>query len=580
MRCQQCEYRLWNLTSRQCPECGTPFAPSEFDFAPNTVRFCCPHCDQDYYGTSASGHLVPDAFDCVRCHNFIRMDEMVMRPAEGVDEEDTRAEVLPWLERARLGFFKAWWGTIKLALFQPSRVMRLAPVNEASGAAWWFAFLNTFAIMFLATLPSLIFMLIFSGGMGGGPPVPMTFFGVGMICAFVGYTVLLLLMIVIWGLVTHLVLALTGGTQHSMGRTFQCLCFSTGANWISAIPCVGPYLGWIWWLVSAIFMVMEGQRIGGGRATLGVLAIPLLMLIVGLGGTLYLFNQAMNATTITGKGFGTPVAETESIADAVLRYAEVNAYLGPDHALRLVTEDYLSPIDLVMMISDTQVADIPVNRITLSDWEDLTAPQQLAETRTAAGNLPAGVIAHRLGDFVFTYHGAVLNQCDLKLWIVIGAPDPDSDQWSNLANNPCDDHHGRTCGRNSPAILVYANARRTGLPEPTSRPREASPATRPVHGHPWETGRRALKKRRLLSVNPQTERRREISHLACTFLFGAFKSWNHAFQDGVKTLEYVFTRSARLTQRRFEPSSIGQRYTVLFALAPVVDVQQQAVSRR
>jgi endogenous inhibitor of DNA gyrase (YacG/DUF329 family) len=436
MRCQQCEYRLWNLTSRQCPECGTPFAPSEFDFAPNTVRFCCPHCDQDYYGTSASGHLVPDAFDCVRCHNFIRMDEMVMRPAEGVDEEDTRAEVLPWLERARLGFFKAWWGTIKLALFQPSRVMRLAPVNEASGAAWWFAFLNTFAIMFLATLPSLIFMLIFSGGMGGGPPVPMTFFGVGMICAFVGYTVLLLLMIVIWGLVTHLVLALTGGMQHSMGRTFQCLCFSTGANWISAIPCVGPYLGWIWWLVSAIFMVMEGQRIGGGRATLGVLAIPLVMLIVGLGGTLYLFNQAMNATTITGKGFGTPVAETESIADAVLRYAEVNAYLGPDHALRLVTEDYLSPIDLVMMISDTQVADIPVNRITLSDWEDLTAPQQLAETRTAAGNLPAGVIAHRLGDFVFTHHGAVLNQCDLKLWIVIGAPDPDSDQWSNLANNP------------------------------------------------------------------------------------------------------------------------------------------------
>jgi hypothetical protein len=46
------------------------------------------------------------------------------------------------------------------------------------------------------------------------------------------------------------------------------------------------------------------------------------------------------------------------------------------------------------------------------------------------------VIAHRLGDFVFTHHGAVLNQCDLKLWIVIGAPDPDSDQWSNLANNP------------------------------------------------------------------------------------------------------------------------------------------------
>jgi hypothetical protein len=141
MRCQQCEYRLWNLTSRQCPECGTPFAPSEFDFAPNTVRFCCPHCDQDYYGTSASGHLVPDAFDCVRCHNFIRMDEMVMRPAEGVEEEDTRAECSPgwsgrgWDFQGMVGHDQA-----RPVPAQPGHAARSG--ERSFGAAWWFAFLK------------------------------------------------------------------------------------------------------------------------------------------------------------------------------------------------------------------------------------------------------------------------------------------------------------------------------------------------------------------------------------------------------------------------------------------------------
>ena len=62
MRCQNCNYTLWNLTTRECPECGTPFLPSAQDFQPNSVRFCCPGCDQDYYGTSPRGHLVPSAF--------------------------------------------------------------------------------------------------------------------------------------------------------------------------------------------------------------------------------------------------------------------------------------------------------------------------------------------------------------------------------------------------------------------------------------------------------------------------------------------------------------------------------------
>ena len=41
----------------------------------------------------------------------------------------------------------------------------------------------------------------------------------------------------------------------------------------------------------------------------------------------------------------------------------------------------------------------------------------------AAGDgLPSDVVAHRLGDFVFVYHGADLNAADPNLWVVVGVP--------------------------------------------------------------------------------------------------------------------------------------------------------------
>ncbi len=73
MRCKTCGYRLWNLTEQRCPECATPFRPSEFEFVPNSVQFCCPHCGQAYYGTGPQGHLEPASFVCAKCGNAIQM---------------------------------------------------------------------------------------------------------------------------------------------------------------------------------------------------------------------------------------------------------------------------------------------------------------------------------------------------------------------------------------------------------------------------------------------------------------------------------------------------------------------------
>ena len=109
MRCKICDYRLWNLRSRVCPECGTPFKPSEFEFFLNSVQFCCLHCNQTYYGTGAKGHLVPAEFECVKCARQIHMDEMVLLPTEGIEEEQTKAHTMPWMERKKRGAVRAWF---------------------------------------------------------------------------------------------------------------------------------------------------------------------------------------------------------------------------------------------------------------------------------------------------------------------------------------------------------------------------------------------------------------------------------------------------------------------------------------
>ena len=46
------------------------------------------------------------------------------------------------------------------------------------------------------------------------------------------------------------------------------------------------------------------------------------------------------------------------------------------------------------------------------------------QAKAAADAMPQNVVAHRLGDFVFTYHGVDSSTGDPSLWIVISSADP------------------------------------------------------------------------------------------------------------------------------------------------------------
>ncbi|MCK4660646.1 MAG: YIP1 family protein [Phycisphaerae bacterium] len=422
MRCKICDYRLWNLRSRQCPECGTPFRPSEFEFVVNSVQFCCPHCNRAYYGTGPQGHLIPTEFDCTSCSAHIHMDEMVLLPAEGLEEEQTEVEQMPWLNRSKRGVVRGWFSTVGMALVGPGRLMRLTPLHSSTASAWWFTFFTHMLLMLVGVTPFVV--LSVGIGLFGGLGATPGFMEMGIGASMGG--VFLLGAVAVAGLITHGLLMMTGKTAGGLGRTYHAICYSSGANVVMLIPCLGWYLGWVWWVVSAVLMVRQGQKVGGARAALAVLTFPLLSIAGFIAFSVWAVTFSATPTTTFGTGATVgSVSETRVVLDAVLNYAEQHAGQGPDHAIQLVDEDFLAAWDLLVVETDTQQADVPLGQTSLDGFAFLTRVQKDRLVRESIAALPDGIVAHRLGDFVFTYHGMDLATANNTSWVVIMWPDPD-----------------------------------------------------------------------------------------------------------------------------------------------------------
>ncbi len=437
MRCRNCDYSLWNLRTPTCPECGAAYRPSDHEFVANSVRFCCPHCDQAYYGTGPTGHLEPDRFECVRCGKRIAMDEMVLLPAEGLQERQTQAACNPWLERRVRGRFKGWWGTIGQSLIAPDRLARGTPEASSLGQAWWFTIVTlalTFAVSLIpllcmfSVLPMMLARSMPPGGSAGMPAAGALaammagFAVVGIVAGFVFTLVFAWL----WALITHLMLRMGGSGHGPLRRTIQSIFYSSGTIVVSAIPCVGN-VAMLWWVVSAILMVRESHRVSGIRATVAVLTAPVCMvvLVVGLYAVLLAGALVGARTAVSTIPTRISAAATQTVTDVLMEHADAHGGRGPAHALELTGDAGLSENQFVAPATLTTIGDVPVGGMTLLDFALMEPDEKPAVIDRAAAALPAGVVAHRVGDFVFTYHGAVLDERSAGLWVVVMCPDPD-----------------------------------------------------------------------------------------------------------------------------------------------------------
>jgi hypothetical protein len=426
MRCRTCEYPLWNLPARQCPECGSPFKPSDFDFTRQKVRFCCPLCDQQYFGTDERGHLVPPAFTCVACAAPIAMDDMIVRPLEGVRDEDAARRLVPWIERRKHGLFAAWFKTIRMAMTSPVVLIRALPVEGQSRRALWFALLTNFVFSFIALSAITLVMLLVGAATGAGSAAfagTAAFLGVVTLVPLLAFIVALFL----WALTAHAMLRLTGRTARGPRRTFDALCYATGANILAAIPCLGVYalaVSWIWSAVSATLMLRETHRVSGLRAAVAVFAFPLVVCVglVSLVSLVFVPAYSRAATSAA-----TSIARSHhasTIARALLDYAADHNGQPPAHAVELLATGRLRR-NIFVHPGAVTAAHTIVNHIEVPMVLSLSPEDRRDAVAAVIATLPPNTVAHRVGHVVFTYHGLTLPPAATPapdLWLAVVLP--------------------------------------------------------------------------------------------------------------------------------------------------------------
>jgi predicted RNA-binding Zn-ribbon protein involved in translation (DUF1610 family) len=435
MRCKSCDYPLWNIKTRVCPECGTGFRPSDFEFIVNSVKFCCPHCGQHYYGRGERGHLVPPIFDCVKCGQRVGMDDMVLLPEEGKTGDETRTERMPWLERDERGPVKAWLAMIKWAMVQPNRLIRAVPENSSVVAAWLYATFTSIAFFTVGFFIPQVVQGLFQTSAGA---MRVAFWRNNILAIF-GLALGCGVLVVLWSLSAHGLLRISGKGVRPLSRTCHAIFYSAGANVLSAIPWCGWLMGGVWWIVSATNMVKEAHHVHGGRAAFAVMALPTICFVLfpfiwiawlmfGFMGVMGGFGGGMG-----GPGWAPANMQVQMLATNLLQYGLQNNGAGPDHSIELLLTGNAmvmagSGSSAPFCFSGTQTTpvSIPVNAVSLQQFLSLPRSQQFGEVQQKLNAMPANVIAHRFGDFVFTYHGTNLSSYDSNLWVVVMLPDPDA----------------------------------------------------------------------------------------------------------------------------------------------------------
>lgn len=437
MRCKGCDYPLWDIAARACPECGLPFKPSNYDFTINAVRFACPHCRQSYYGTDNRGQLVPSRFNCVSCARLIDQDEMLILPRDGVPEEVVTPDHMPWIERGRVGFFRGLFGTIIRSIGTPTRLASTIPVcspdgsggaNLASAMVFGVVVLSTYLLLGFTILGLFQLIPMMLGVLGGSTASVV----LGLASSLVSTIVVAFVILILWSISTHITLRCIGPASAGFNGTAAAICYSSGTNFLSAIPCVafltGP-VGFIWWAIAAVLMLARIHRISNIRAALAVLVLPASLLIVGglaIGAFIFwnqslskaLMIQAPTAVVTTPQPVAVPLPPLPhgvSVRNDVPE-SKVLMQLGKglfdwhatrqswaSHPMQLIVNGNLRATDLV--INEQTRSRIALGTMSFEDI-DLAPPNVLATLASSAvGNAIGDAGLTRMGDAILMTKG-------------------------------------------------------------------------------------------------------------------------------------------------------------------------------
>lgn len=271
MRCRTCDYSLWTVTGRTCPECGSGFLPSDYTFVPGTVRFECPHCRAGYVGTSPTGHLLPRSFACTECHAQIDMDEMVLVPLAGMAERSTLHSRNRWEDRGDGALLLAWGSSTRDLLFRPTSFASTLERHRSTGQAWLFAAIGWLmavvvgALLSLSIGPGAISPFWLIASTSPTPSMdPVLHVAFGSLIVLAGFAAVTL----IGAVLQHIAVLFLVRDRSPFSATMRAALFASGA---SAVPFV---FGWLvppftcfclpllaaWWFVPSCILLTHVHR--------------------------------------------------------------------------------------------------------------------------------------------------------------------------------------------------------------------------------------------------------------------------------------------------------------------------------
>ncbi|MEZ6234515.1 MAG: Yip1 family protein [Phycisphaerales bacterium] len=239
----------------------------------------------------------------------------------------------------------------------------------------------------------------------------------------------------VWAVIAHVLLKITGKTAGGFRGTMLALYYASGANFITAVPCVGFMFGWIWWSVSATLMLTQFQRVGGLRATLAGVLPPLAIVFALFFGQFWISTLTARATAARAWPGAAAIPSPPNTAPdyiaatargGIVALAELDAF--PTHPGELVLYNYIPVSGVASNLSGTTELTATIAGESL--WSlNMRQPGDRGEAFRRAIKVDMDAADRpwrRLGDLLLpSLAGVNVDQArDAGLWVLAISPDP------------------------------------------------------------------------------------------------------------------------------------------------------------
>jgi hypothetical protein len=208
-----------------------------------------------------------------------------------------------WEDRAKVGFFKALWGTWKESVFYPSQFFAKAPPKGGFWNPLSYAIIVAWMGYAINQMVGLIFSSMTLGFLANFIENEELFDQIGLYGGYGFIQIVLFLMILPFATaafafivsgIYHILLILFGGNKNDYEATFRAVTYGAGPLMFLIIPACGSPIAYIWVLVLTIIGIRHLQRTSTGQAALAVL-LPLFLCCC-----LVAFMAAIFGATIIG----------------------------------------------------------------------------------------------------------------------------------------------------------------------------------------------------------------------------------------------------------------------------------------